>query len=97
MVRSAKDWRWSSYRGTAGMVEPNPCLTTDWVLLNFGQNKRIACEKYREFVRLGKNQPSPWESLKNQIYLGSDHFIERVLCQMDPEQSLTDNPKSQKQ
>ena len=29
MVRSAKDWGWSSYRVTAGMAEKHSFLTTD--------------------------------------------------------------------
>jgi putative transposase len=34
-VRSARDWRWSSYRATAGMAEAPEFLTTDWVLAQF--------------------------------------------------------------
>ena len=45
----------------------------------------------------GKGQPSPWVSLKNQIYLGSDHFVEEVQCKISSEQSLKDIPKLQKQ
>ena len=58
MVRSAKDWKWSSYRATAGFKENEPCLTTDWILSSFSDKKKLAEEKYREFVRVGKNQPS---------------------------------------
>jgi hypothetical protein len=28
-----------------------------------------------DFVADGKNQPGPWEKLKNQIFLGSDEFV----------------------
>ena len=59
-------------------------------------NKRHACEQYRDFVANGKGQPSPWESLKNQVYLGSDRFVEDMLCMIRPEQSLCDIPKPQK-
>ena len=97
MVRSAKDWPWSSYRATAGLSEAHPCLVTDWVLSNFAKNKKRAYEIYRQFVKEGKGQSSPWESLKNQIYLGSDQFVKDVQCKMDPEQSLEDIPKLQKQ
>ncbi len=97
MVRSAKDWPWSSYRAMAGMKDAHPCLVTDWVLSNFGKQKKRTQEAYRLFVQEGKGQPSPWESLKNQIYLGSDQFVEEVQCKMSPEQSLQDIPKLQKQ
>jgi REP element-mobilizing transposase RayT len=96
MVRSAKDWRWSSYRATAGMTEKPTCLTTDWILGCFAMQKSKAQESYRQFVREGKNQPSPWETLKNQIYLGSDDFVEQMQCQLDPKQSLADIPRNQK-
>jgi putative transposase len=53
-------------------------------------------EKYKAFVQEGKGQPSPWESLKNQIYLGSDEFIDDMQCKIDPNQSMKDIPKPQK-
>jgi REP element-mobilizing transposase RayT len=96
MVHSAEDWAWSSYRATAGMTRGHTCLTTDWVLAGFGSNKRQACEQYRDFVASGKGQPSPWESLKNQVYLGSEQFVEDMLGMIQPEQSLRDIPKPQK-
>lgn len=93
MVRSAKDWPWSSYRATAGLAEGAACLTTDWVLGGFAKTKHIAQQRYREFVQQGKGQPSPWQSLKNQIYLGDDDFVLDMQCKLDPEQSLKDIPK----
>lgn len=97
MVRSAKDWPWSSYRATAGHENAAACLTTDWVLAGFAKTKAIAQQHYREFVRQGKGQPSPWQQLKNQIYLGDDAFVDDMQCKLDPEQSLKDVPKKQKQ
>ena len=96
LVSSAAKWPWSSYRATAGLITPHPCLTVDWVLSEFGKAKRVACERYRVFVQEGNNQRSPWESLKNQIYLGSDKFVEDMLDKLSPEQSLSDIPKRQK-
>jgi REP element-mobilizing transposase RayT len=96
MVRSAREWPWSSYRATAGQNEPPRALTTDWILGNFGRRRRVAVEGYKRFVQEGKNQPSPWESLKNQVYLGSDEFVEDTQTKMDPNQSLLDIPKPQK-
>jgi hypothetical protein len=97
MVRSAKDWPWSSYRATAGLAQCPEFLTTDWLLGGFGDDKRSAQLAYRKFVSDGKGQPSPWEQLKNQIYLGSDRFVEDMQCKMKTEQSLEDIPKPQKQ
>ena len=97
MLHTAEAWPWSSYRATAGLSGVPVYLTTDWVLGAFGENREQAQAKYREFVAAGANQPSPWEKLKNQIYLGSDAFVEETQCKMQPEQSLKDIPRLQKQ
>ena len=97
MVKEAKDWPWSSYRATAGFTLPEFCLTTDWILSNYGRTRKKAQQRYRTFVQQGKNQPSPWESLKNQIYLGNYDFVEDMQSKIDPEQSLNDIPTPQKQ
>ncbi len=96
MVRSAKDWPWSSYRATAGLSRAHAVLSMDWILGNFGRREKIAQEKYRAFVLAGKGQPSPWEKLKNQVFLGSDQFIEESQSHISQDQSLDDIPKLQK-
>jgi hypothetical protein len=97
MVREAQEWPWSSYRVTAGYTSSERCLATEWILISFARTKKIAQQRYREFVQEGKNQPSPWDSLKNQIYLGNDEFVEDMQCKLAPEQSLNDIPRIQKQ
>ena len=97
MVVAAADWPWSSYRATAGYNQDQSCVTTDWLLSAFAKNKKEAQQHYRRFVQQGKNQPSPWEALKNQIYLGSDQFVEDTQRKIDPGQSLADIPRKQKQ
>ena len=69
-------WKWSSYRATAGLASVPEFLSTDWLLEQFGKNRRVAQKRYREFVRDGMAK-QPWDELKGQIYLGSDEFIER--------------------
>jgi putative transposase len=59
------------------------------------KRKRIAREKYRAFVAEGKNQPSPWEQLKNQIYLGDDAFVDEMQCKMTEDINLQEVPSSQ--
>lgn len=96
MVRSAKDWPWSSYRATAGLSESEPCLTVDWILGGFARNRKAAQQQYQDFVQAGKGQPSLWQQLKNQIYLGDDDFVSDTQCKLDPQQSLRDIPRKQK-
>ena len=96
MVYTAKDWPWSSYRSTAGLTTCPPWLQVDWLLSAFAKHKNKAVEKYRTFVSDGKNQPSPWEQLKNQIYLGDDVFVDEMQCRVAEDVSLDEIPSSQK-
>jgi len=65
MVRSANAWPWSSYRVTVGQaVRPN-WIHVDWLLTAFGRQKAHAIEAYKQFIKEGKRQASPWAQLKN--------------------------------
>ena len=48
------------------------------------------------FVSEGKGQPSPWEQLKNQIFLGDDKFVESMQSQIEGEKELSEIPASQR-
>ncbi len=96
MVRSADQWRWSSYRATAGQVF-NPCwLNTDWLLASFSKHKHQAIKFYKAFVSQGQGQPSPWLQLRNQVYLGGDHFIAQMNTLIDGDKELSEIPSSQR-
>ncbi|MGD2083746.1 MAG: transposase, partial [Chromatiales bacterium] len=56
MVRSAREWPWSSYRATAGQAARPPWLATDWLLAGFGRTRSLAQTAYRDFVSQGKGQ-----------------------------------------
>jgi putative transposase len=97
MVSSAGEWRWSSYRATVGYEPVFPWLCVEVLLSRFGRLRKLACEKYRQFVSDGAGKPSPRESLKNQLFLGSDDFVETMQAMLDPHKSLTEVPVAQKQ
>ena len=96
MVRTAKDWPWSSYRATAGLKKNETWLVVDWLLGTFSSKKNIAVKRYREFVSDGRNQPAPWEELKNQIYLGNEQFVDQMQGKLSPEANLNEIPVLQK-
>lgn len=96
MVRSAKDWPWSSYRATAGQVSVPNYLSTDWLLSSFANRKGEAIELYKQFVTEGKGQPSPWSGLRNQVYLGGESFVEKLQSYIDGEQELSEIPVTQR-
>lgn len=96
MVRSAKDWTWSSYRATAGQVEPPAWLNTDWIIAHFSRRKATAINRYRQFVVEGKNQPSIWEQLRNQIYIGNEDYVEKIQRKIVKDADISEIPASQR-
>lgn len=46
MVRSAKDWPWSSYRATAAWIDVPSWLHVDWLLSAFGGKRKAATEAF---------------------------------------------------
>ena len=96
MVRAAQDWPWSSYRTTAGFFEAPRWLTVNWMLSAFGPRLSEAVKGYKLFIAEGKGQPSPWEQLKNQIYLGSDQFVSAMQEKIESDQELSEIPLSQR-
>lgn len=96
MVHKAGDWPWSNYSGTAGLREAPVWQHTDWLLSAFGRRLSSARKKYLQFVAEGRNQPSPWESLRNQVFLGSEAFVDRIRLRIDQDRDLSEIPKSQR-
>lgn len=89
MVHNVGDWPWSSYRAMVGGVISPSWLETDFILSSFAAKKGAAIKAYIQFVREGKDQPSPWADLKNQIFLGSDEFVEASMAILDSREPLT--------
>jgi REP element-mobilizing transposase RayT len=96
MVHSAIEWPWSSYRGTVEQQTKPNRLNTDGLLAGFGQKKLIAIEAYKQFVSEGYGQPSPWENLKNQIFLGDKKFVNSMQLKIKNDKELGEIPISQR-
>lgn len=90
IVRSARDWPWSSYRATAGWSDVPEWLAVDWLLSAFGARRKAAMEGYRRFVSEGKNAVSPWADLKRQVYLGDEAFVDAMLAKLEDDAPLDD-------
>jgi hypothetical protein len=95
MVHSAQQWPWSNYRATASMAVSPAWLEIDWILAAFAEDKPQAQRRYQQFVAEGQGQPSLWESLKNQIYLGSEAFVTQMQRNLAGSQLLSEIPKTQ--
>jgi REP element-mobilizing transposase RayT len=96
LVKRPEHWRWSSYRATIGLAKRRSFLTIDWVLSQFGGKRRVAIGKYRRFVREGIDKESPWASLKGQIFLGTEEFIQGLIGLLDKKGSIKEVPKAQR-
>ncbi len=66
------------------------------MLAGFAKRKLVAIERYKEFVVQGKDQPSAWRLLRNQIYLGTEQFVEKMQSLVDGGKALTEVPSSQR-
>jgi len=97
MVESAEQWSWSSYSAMVRLAGCPEWFDREWLLGNFGESNRSAVRQYMRFVEDGVLQSSPWSMLKNQIYLGSDRFVEKVQSDLPSrQQKLSEIPKAQK-
>jgi hypothetical protein len=96
MVRIPEEWRWSSYRATAGLDDAPPWLTTDWLLAALAEQRGEARGRYVAFVAAGKNQPKPWEQVQNQIFLGSETYVASLQRSLKADVPLQEIPASQR-
>ena len=96
LADQAEDWPWSSYRATAGQRKGIDCLNVDWIQSAFAKRKTIAIKRYKKFVQEGKGQSSPWEPLRNQVYLGSYRFVDTMLSLLDGGKDLSEVPLAQR-
>jgi REP element-mobilizing transposase RayT len=96
MVWSAVEWPWSSYRATVGYESALKALHTEGILAAFGKQRGRAIECYERFVTEGKHQPSPWGKLRNQVYLGSEQFVDEMQQRIGGSAQLLEIPSVQR-
>jgi len=77
LVGRIGEWRWSSYRATAGLEAVPGLLTVGGLLGQFGSQSEEAIVEYRRFVRQGRGA-TVWEALRGGWILGSDCYVERL-------------------
>jgi hypothetical protein len=59
-------------------ADPPPWLETCWILSAFAPTEADAVGQYVRFVAAGEGQPSPWGQRTQQVFLGSDVFVETM-------------------
>lgn len=96
MVRDASQYAWSSYLATMGSVPVPPWLQTDWILSQFGNDRKVARREYRDFVAEGIGAASPWGKLKGQVLLGRDQFVNGLQPLLAETSGFKEFPRAQR-
>jgi hypothetical protein len=96
MVKSIGDWKWSSYRAMIGEKPAEDWLETDWILGQFGKQRKPVIKKYINFVREGIGLPSIWDHTQKQVFLGTDKFVDRHQRKIDKLKNLEEVPRMQR-
>ena len=96
MVERPNQWEWSSYQAMVGEAPAPVWLSSDFMLSQFGVQRKTAIRKYQEFVQQGMSNGPIWSQLNNQIYLGDQKFVDKVQWHMEERKSDLQIPKIQK-
>ena len=97
LVRGARDWRWTSYRATAGLGKAPEWLETEWTLEQFRRSRAKAVPAYRRFVAEGvAGSYEPWTAVQGQIYLGSEEFLKEALRRTSARRKGREVPRTQR-
>lgn len=96
MVKSPGQWPWSSYRATIGKTPAPTWLQVNVLLSQFGTRKGEARARYIRFVAEGKEQPTIWQQLRGQIYLGDEEFVKKLHQRYRLEDQPTEVPRAQR-
>ena len=71
-------------------------MATDAVLLQFGNQRSQAIERFQAFISQGIGQDI-WHDLKHPIYLGDDNFVEKHMKHLtNYEGKLSEIPQNQR-
>jgi len=97
MVDRPEQYRWSSYRATAGLEEPPPWLTTDWALTLFGADLIAQQQGYREYVDEGAGiERSPLDDAIGQLFLGTEGWLEEMRVLVESKARSREHPAEQR-
>ncbi len=97
MVERPEDYKWSSYRATAGLEAAPDWLDVKSALAFFHPDRSTAQADYREFVlaKIGVDD-CLWDKLTNGIFLGTEEWARKVRKIVETEPRSTDHPRTQR-
>ena len=81
LVADPADYSWSSYRATAGLEEPPPWLSLEWLNWAYKTDSRDEAQRrYAEFVKHPPERKSPCPS--TALAVGSERFKQRIAARI---------------
>jgi putative transposase len=97
MVERPEDYRWSSYRATAGLEEAPKWLDVVAALEWLHPDHAMAEAEYRTFVlaKIGC-EDRLWENVVNALYLGTEQWAKQMRKTVESKPRSTDYPKVQR-
>jgi REP element-mobilizing transposase RayT len=96
IVELPEEYKWSSFRMTAGQVPCKPLLETDWLLAQFGNRLRQSRAEYVRFIYSGINGRSPWKFLKGRCILGEESYVRKLEPVLKDKSMITEIPKKER-
>jgi putative transposase len=97
LVQHPSEYRWSSYRGVAGIDAPHAWLDVTAALEPFGGSRDIAPVAYRQFVLDGIGGEDPlWQKLIHGLYLGTESWAKEMRVRVESKPRSTDHPTTQR-
>jgi len=90
MVSGPRQYVWSSYRATIGLVTPPGWLDVEQMLAQFAKRRSTAISRYRKFVHEGVAKGSSLQPPRRTLFYGNDDFIERTLRKLQLPENLSE-------
>ena len=80
VVDKPEQYAWSSYYSYIAKSKEIPWLEYNWILSQFGLDRKTSRKRYREFVNkaVEESTESPLRELYGQVILGTAEFIEKT-------------------
>ncbi len=80
LARNLSDWKWTSYRPTAGLSSGPEWLESGAILGELAKSPKKAQERFRKFVSDGKDADyDPMKHVIGQLFLGSEQFRDQCM------------------
>jgi len=96
MVDAPQEYRWSSYRATAGLEAAPEWLATGELSPYFGDTSSWQ-ESYVSFVAEGIGNPDPiWNGLRRRVFLGTEEWLRKMRQKVTINWSQKDIPHDQR-